>query len=220
MATRCQLTRQPGRRWRTNGCWTCSGLLLCIISMLGMLARCAGSAETEALSGVDKQLNDALKQHCNAQRQIAITFTNKGYLDFALNWLHYVKELEVENYLIFALDSDAYQFLQEHQANTFYDPQLDQGHIDRRATDFGTDPFKKIVHLKPTLTLRVLELGYRCAARTALAHAVRCAVLTWRVRPQPAAQRRRRGVVPRSVQGARGSLPSTELRAYWGACRH
>lgn len=27
-------------------------------------------------------------------------------------------------------------------------------------TDFGTDPFKKIVHLKPTLTSRVLEAGY------------------------------------------------------------
>ena len=117
-------------------------------------------AQEDALASVDDQLREVLAQYADAKKQIAITFTNNGYMDFAMNWLHYVEEAGVENYLIFALDSEANEALKKRDAHVFYDPALDQGKIERRATDFGSDPFKKIVHLKPTLTLRVLELGF------------------------------------------------------------
>eukprot|EP00960_Hanusia_phi_P047056 758187-Hanusia_phi.AAC.2 len=107
----------------------------------------------------DEKLANSLEAHSNAKKQIAITFSNSGYLNYCLNWLHHVRNVGVENYLIFALDAEAYDSL-KGEANVFYDPRLDEGKIERRATDFGSDPFKKIVHLKPTLTLRVLELGF------------------------------------------------------------
>jgi len=114
----------------------------------------------DPLASVDGQLRAVLTQYADAKKQIAITFTNNGYMDFAMNWLHYVEEAGVKNYLIFALDSEANEALRKRGAHVFYDAALDQGKIERRATDFGSDPFKKIVHLKPTLTLRVLELGF------------------------------------------------------------
>ena len=109
---------------------------------------------------VDKQLKVALERHANANKEIAITFCNSGYVHYVLNWLSFVRDLEVSNYLIFALDAQAFRDLQAHNANVFYDEALDKGKIERKLTDFGTDPFKKIVHLKPTLTLRVLEMGF------------------------------------------------------------
>ena len=130
-----------------------------LIGTLVLASLAAGFAQ-DPLADVTGQLQAVLAQHADAQRQIAITFTNKGYLDYASNWLSYVEEAGVENYLIFALDSEAHAALVERGAHVFYDAALDQGKIDRAATDFGSDSFKKIVHLKPTLTLRVLELGF------------------------------------------------------------
>ncbi|EKX44399.1 UDP-N-acetylglucosamine-peptide N-acetylglucosaminyltransferase [Guillardia theta CCMP2712] len=113
----------------------------------------------DVLAEVDAQLRSALEQYSNSKKQIAITFSNSGYLNYCMNWLHHVRSVGVDNYVIFALDAEAYSSL-KGEANVFYDPRLDEGKIDKRATDFGSDPFKKIVHLKPTLTLRVLELGF------------------------------------------------------------
>jgi len=116
--------------------------------------------------GLDERLAAALAKHADAEQRIAITFTNKGYLDFVGNWLYYVRELGVENYLILALDSEAYDALTAMAANVVLaDVHAQQGGVDRSATDFGSEPFKKIVHLKPTLTLRVLELGYSLLLR-------------------------------------------------------
>jgi len=115
----------------------------------------------DPLAKVDEQLRAVLQRHADSKKQIAITFTNNGYMEYVLNWLHYVEQADVHNYLIFALDSEANEALKQRGANVFYDAALDQGKIDRRATDFGSEPFKKIVHLKPTLTLRVLELGFK-----------------------------------------------------------
>ena len=112
------------------------------------------------LSNIDQQLESTLGKYANSKKEIAITFCNAGYVHYVLNWLSFVRDLEVSNYLIFALDSRAFDELKSNDANVFYDESLDKGNIDRQLTDFGTDPFKKIVHLKPTLTLRVLQLGY------------------------------------------------------------
>lgn len=128
---------------------------------------CVAPAGAAPLPGeVDDRLAAALKKHADAENRIAITFTNKGYLDFVGNWLYYVRELGVENYLILALDSEAYDALTALSANVVLaDVHAQQGGVDRSATDFGSEPFKKIVHLKPTLTLRVLELGYSLLLR-------------------------------------------------------
>ena len=64
----------------------------------------------------------------------------------------------MDNYLVFALDEGAKAALDNLGANNFYDPSLHA--VDPSATDFGSAGFKSIVHLKPRLTSRVLELGY------------------------------------------------------------
>ena len=133
--------------------------VLCLTS-LGIGGPARGVRAQDPLAPVEENLRAVLAQYADAKKQIAITFTNNGYMDFAMNWLYYVEEAGVENYLIFALDSDAHDALKKRGAHVFYDAALDQGKIERKATDFGSDPFKKIVHLKPTLTLRVLELGF------------------------------------------------------------
>jgi hypothetical protein len=71
-------------------------------------------------------LESTLAFYANDEKQIAITFTNNGYLHFALNWLHFVRESGIENYLIFALDDSAYTVLQNQKANVFYDPSVDK----------------------------------------------------------------------------------------------
>jgi hypothetical protein len=71
-------------------------------------------------------LESTLAFYANDNKQIAITFTNNGYLHFALNWLHFVKESGIENYLIFALDESAFTVLQNERAHVFYDPSMDK----------------------------------------------------------------------------------------------
>ena len=48
-----------------------------------------------------------------------------------MNWLHHVRSVGVDNYVIFALDAEAYSSL-KGEANVFYDPRLDEGKIDKR----------------------------------------------------------------------------------------
>jgi len=129
-------------------------------AMIALIGWPRAATSQDSLAAVDEQLRAVLEQHADSKKQIAITFTNNGYMEYALNWLHYVEEVGCDNYLIFALDSEANDALKQRGAHVFYDAALDQGKIDRSATHFGSDPFKKIVHLKPTLTLRVLELGF------------------------------------------------------------
>jgi hypothetical protein len=130
-----------------------------VLRIIGIIIVSTALCNSEKLS-IDQQLEAALGRYANSNKEIAITFCNSGYLHYVLNWLSFVRDLDVSNYLIFALDSQAFQDLTAQNANVFYDETLDKGKIERKLTDFGTDPFKKIVHLKPTLTLRVLEMGY------------------------------------------------------------
>jgi hypothetical protein len=78
---------------------------------------------------LDEGLQRTLSTHANSKKQIAISFTNSGYLHFALNWLYYVREAGIDNYVIFALDDAAYASLRREKAHVFYDPSLDQVHL-------------------------------------------------------------------------------------------
>ena len=53
-----------------------------------------------------------------------MTFTNYAFIDFAYNWLNFVKEHEITNYVIIALDKKSYEELQMNGATTFYNPHL------------------------------------------------------------------------------------------------
>ena len=47
-----------------------------------------------------------------------ISFANEPMKRVALNWAAHIKLLDIENYLIYALDEETYTFLREHKINT------------------------------------------------------------------------------------------------------
>lgn len=47
-----------------------------------------------------------------------ITFANEPFKRIALNWAKHIEALDIENYLVYALDEETYIFLREHEINT------------------------------------------------------------------------------------------------------
>ena len=60
---------------------------------------------------------------------LILSFCNFDYVKVALNWVGYLNKLNINNYLIVALDSETETFLKEHNINT----KLIEGEIPKRS---------------------------------------------------------------------------------------
>jgi hypothetical protein len=65
----------------------------------------------------------------NENSTLILSFCNFDYVKVALNWVEYLNKLEINNYLIVALDSETETFLKDHNVNT----KLIKGEIPKRS---------------------------------------------------------------------------------------
>lgn len=65
------------------------------------------------------KLFELCKSRANEKNQIILTFANHGYFDLLLNWLYYIKSLQLTNYVIVALDSQTHKELNELGVDNF-----------------------------------------------------------------------------------------------------
>jgi hypothetical protein len=52
------------------------------------------------------------------KEMIIVAFADSGYKEIALNWAKHLEDLKIHNYVVYALDSGVYEFLQINNINT------------------------------------------------------------------------------------------------------
>jgi beta-arabinofuranosyltransferase len=89
----------------------------------------------------------------------ALTF---GYRAMMMNWVCNLRELEITNFVIAALDEDLYKYAFTRGLPTYYEDHATSGRHDGVISDasYGTSSFKEITKAKSRVVLRLLKLGY------------------------------------------------------------
>ena len=98
-----------------------------------------------------------LKKYANEDNIIMITFTNFGFLEMTYNWLINVAYHNIDNYLVIALDEDAYSELIGNGFHCFYDSKFS---TNNRAAEYLEGHYRELVNLKTFYNLRILSLGF------------------------------------------------------------
>eukprot|EP00002_Diphylleia_rotans_P030537 TRINITY_DN6286_c0_g1_i2.p1 TRINITY_DN6286_c0_g1~~TRINITY_DN6286_c0_g1_i2.p1 ORF type:complete len:287 (-),score=32.92 TRINITY_DN6286_c0_g1_i2:148-1008(-) len=90
---------------------------------------------------------------------VIITFTNSGFIELAYNWLHYVKSLNLTNYLIVCFDELACTKLEQYgERNCYYN--YSAGPLPTDSQGYGSPNYIKLVNWKPKYTLALIKRGY------------------------------------------------------------
>lgn len=89
----------------------------------------------------------------------ALTF---GYRAMMMNWVCNLRELEITNFVIAALDEDLYKYAFTRGLPTYYEDIATSGRHDGVNSDapYGSSSFKQITKAKSRVVLRLLKLGY------------------------------------------------------------
>ena len=48
---------------------------------------------------------------------LILGFADKNYQEIAVNWVRYINKLDIINYVIIALDDEAFDYLNKHKIN-------------------------------------------------------------------------------------------------------
>ncbi len=90
---------------------------------------------------------------------VVVTFCNNGFTDFALNWFLTIQKLNINNYIVFALDQPSFSFLKQQNINTFL---VDKENklFTEESHNFGSVGFIAICNEKPWVVNQVLKAGF------------------------------------------------------------
>eukprot|EP00761_Pharyngomonas_kirbyi_P000009 gb/GECH01000009.1/.p1 GENE.gb/GECH01000009.1/~~gb/GECH01000009.1/.p1 ORF type:complete len:600 (+),score=145.33 gb/GECH01000009.1/:1-1800(+) len=113
-----------------------------------------GDLSNKTLINTAKQLTDP------DTNVLMVSSTNTGFKELAYNlYKTSIEKFDIKNYLMFATDQEAFEYLYERGVNVVY---LESGspskQIPKRG-EFGTASFKKIVNVKGDLTWKLLQAG-------------------------------------------------------------
>jgi len=88
---------------------------------------------------------------------ILITWANHHYLDFAVNWVNHMHQLNITAYMVGAMDDDLLKALVERgEQNTF----AMQSDLDKKDLGWGSSQFHKMGRLKIHLVMTINSMGF------------------------------------------------------------
>lgn len=92
---------------------------------------------------------------------VIVTALNFGYRHILMNWVCNLRQLEVTNFVIAALDPSLYEHAFVRGLPTYFENTIHGGY-NASLTDasYGTDAFKHLTKMKSRVVLRFLQLGY------------------------------------------------------------
>ncbi|KAL3691124.1 hypothetical protein R1sor_004775 [Riccia sorocarpa] len=99
-----------------------------------------------------------VKKRANADKVVTLAVAGNSYRDMLMNWVCRLKQLNVSNFLVSAIDDDIYRFALQQGVPVFRSS-VDVN-VSRDDCHFGTDCFQKVTKMKSRAVLRVLQLGY------------------------------------------------------------
>jgi len=92
-------------------------------------------------------------------KMIILSTADIGYRKLAWNWACKLRELGVQNFVLFAIDHKIAESLRQHKVNSFYAPALAKSSDDAIGL-WGSTSYNSVVHLKTKQQLAVLKLGF------------------------------------------------------------
>lgn len=93
----------------------------------------------------------------DVRKQLLVAAVSCNFLDMADNWLTAVGELGISNYVLVALDDDAYRILHARiPQHTLASPVQ----ANSTSPDYGTDGFASVVRSRPVLLTHLLRTGH------------------------------------------------------------
>lgn len=93
---------------------------------------------------------------------IILTALTYGYRAMMMNWVCNLRELEITNFVIAALDEDLYKYAFTRGLPTYFENEATSGRHDGVSSDadYGSSSFKQITKAKSRVVLRLLKMGY------------------------------------------------------------
>lgn len=104
------------------------------------------------------RFHEVLKAYTISNRVI-VSFTNFGFVDMALNLYESFKLLDIQNYIIFALDHGSFEVMTKYNVNTIH-LQVKDAIFQENTHNFGSVEFNDICNLKPALVLECIKGGF------------------------------------------------------------
>ncbi|KAF9606283.1 hypothetical protein IFM89_024286 [Coptis chinensis] len=104
-------------------------------------------------------LESLLSKMANKDKTIVLAIAGNNYRDMLLSWVCRLRQLQVSNFVVCALDNDIYQFSVLQGLPVFKDP-LAPSDISFNNCHFGTKCFQKVTKVKSRIVLQILNMGY------------------------------------------------------------
>lgn len=92
-------------------------------------------------------------------KTIVLTIAGNNYRDMLMSWVCRLRQLQISNFVVCALDNEIYQFSTLQGLPVFKDP-LAPSDISFNDCHFGTKCFQRVTKVKSRIVLQILKMGF------------------------------------------------------------
>ncbi|KHN34849.1 hypothetical protein glysoja_042161 [Glycine soja] len=92
-------------------------------------------------------------------KTVILTIAGYSYKDMLMSWVCRLQKLSIENFIVYALDKETYQFSILQGIPVFTDP-IAPSNVSFDDCHFGTKCFQRVTKVKSRIVLKILKLGY------------------------------------------------------------
>ncbi|PQQ02732.1 beta-arabinofuranosyltransferase RAY1 [Prunus yedoensis var. nudiflora] len=130
------------------------------VKSLGQLSDCSQMVPTKHTKPLDLpfSLETLLSFNADKNNTILLTAAGYSYKDMLMSWVCRLRQLQVTNFIICALDQEIYEFAVLQGLPVFRDP-LAPSEISFSDCHFGTKCFQKVTKVKSRLVLKILMMA-------------------------------------------------------------
>ncbi|CAA3026305.1 Hypothetical predicted protein [Olea europaea subsp. europaea] len=132
-----------------------------VVKSLDRIKGCSVKDQLELLTSISLPLSleTLLSNRANQNKTIVLAIAGYSYKDMLMSWVCRLRHLQLENFLVGALDHEIYGFavLQGLPVFKYANPLTN---ISFDNCHFGTECFQKVTKVKSRVVLQILKLGY------------------------------------------------------------
>ena len=88
---------------------------------------------------------------------VVVSFTNLAFMDLCANWLASVRFHKIENFVVIALDQQAFELLKNDSVPAFFHPRFS---TDAEKQSYLEGSYKQLVNLKTFYMYQILSRGF------------------------------------------------------------
>ncbi|KAJ3695735.1 hypothetical protein LUZ60_001112 [Juncus effusus] len=114
---------------------------------------------TSVKIGYRYDLESILEKIADKNKSVILGIAGESYKDMLMNWVCRFRNLNITNFLVYALDLDTYEFSILQGLPVFMDTNSPTN-ISFNDCHFGTECFQRVTKVKSRIVLKILKLGF------------------------------------------------------------